>query len=122
MPECSFLQLSYGTVEYRNLSLVGEGTYIISEGANTVYNCNPGFLVVGDKVRHCLNTGLWSLESPTCKGILLILILSIYDLLFDSEIIFIQQKQYMDDFKSNWLIVSDLLMCNWMLLEDFILL
>ena len=73
VPECSSLQLSNGSVEYKNLSLVGEGTNImyLSEGANATYNCNPGFLLVGDKVRHCMNTGLWS-PGPTCKGIILL--------------------------------------------------
>ena len=32
------------------------------------YSCSSGFAVVGDSTRECVDTGLWSGDSPDCVG------------------------------------------------------
>ena len=37
-------------------------------GSDAIFSCNRGYDLVGDKVRECLYTGLWSLNQPICKS------------------------------------------------------
>lgn len=32
------------------------------------YTCNPGYALVGNDMRTCLETGIWSGEEPTCTS------------------------------------------------------
>uniref|UniRef100_H0XZP6 Complement receptor type 2 n=1 Tax=Otolemur garnettii TaxID=30611 RepID=H0XZP6_OTOGA len=36
-------------------------------GLSVTYSCEPGYLLVGEKVIHCSSTGDWSAVAPTCK-------------------------------------------------------
>ncbi len=51
------------------MTLQGGETFI-SEGTSAMYQCNLGYYLVGNYSRTCLNNGIWSLEIPTCKGLL----------------------------------------------------
>lgn len=41
-----------------------------SFGGTIEYSCNSGFLLVGEKNRTCLDTGLWSGKKPVCQELL----------------------------------------------------
>lgn len=38
-------------------------------GSQAVYSCEVGFMLEGAEIRTCLESGKWSDEDPTCKGI-----------------------------------------------------
>ncbi len=49
--------IHYGTVSVGNRQV----------GSTAIYNCDDGFILVGDSTRHCLSTGVWSGQPPVCK-------------------------------------------------------
>ena len=40
-------------------------------GRTATYSCNTGYNLVGDNIRMCQATGVWSGNAPTCHGVLL---------------------------------------------------
>ena len=40
-------------------------------GQTATYSCNTGYSLVGDSIRMCQTTGVWSRSTPTCQGMLL---------------------------------------------------
>ena len=41
-------------------------------GQTATYSCNTGYNLVGDGIRACQSTGVWSGSAPTCQGMLLL--------------------------------------------------
>ena len=41
-------------------------------GQTATYSCNPGYNLVGDSIRTCQATGVWSGSAPTCQRMLLL--------------------------------------------------
>ena len=37
-------------------------------GATVEYECTKGFVLVGSKTRTCQDNGVWSRDTPFCKG------------------------------------------------------
>ncbi|XP_064382161.1 sushi, von Willebrand factor type A, EGF and pentraxin domain-containing protein 1-like [Halichondria panicea] len=50
------------TIRYGTVSISGRRI-----GSAASYECNNGFLLVGESTRHCLSSGDWSGEAPFCK-------------------------------------------------------
>ena len=50
------------------LSLVNGVVFMTSDtvGSQAIHSCNEGFTLVGDTLRECLTSGLWSKDPPTC--------------------------------------------------------
>lgn len=38
-------------------------------GSTALYQCNNGFILIGDRTRVCQRSGSWSGTNPVCQGI-----------------------------------------------------
>ena len=47
-------------------------------GQTATYSCNTGYNLVGDSTRTCQATGEWSGSAPTCQGMLLFQLSSMF--------------------------------------------
>uniref|UniRef100_A0A2K6GAV9 Complement C3d receptor 2 n=1 Tax=Propithecus coquereli TaxID=379532 RepID=A0A2K6GAV9_PROCO len=45
----------------------GENVGPIAPGLSVTYSCEPGYLLLGEKIIRCLSSGAWSAVAPTCK-------------------------------------------------------
>ncbi|XP_075852994.1 complement receptor type 2 [Microcebus murinus] len=45
----------------------GENVGSIAPGLSVRYSCEPGYLLLGEKILHCLSSGAWSAMAPTCE-------------------------------------------------------
>ena len=55
-----------------HVSYTAETTYMTGQLAT--YICNTGYNLVGNSTRTCLARGVWSGNTPTCQGVLLLLV------------------------------------------------
>ena len=61
--QCPVLDdLANGRIEYSPDTEPG-----FDVGTNATHICNDGFVLNGNEVRECLETGEWSEEPPTCE-------------------------------------------------------
>ena len=45
----------------------GEVTWTgLTSGSTATYTCDSDYQLIGDQIRTCLNTGVWSGRKPTC--------------------------------------------------------
>ena len=40
----------------------------LTSGSNATYTCDSGYNLIGDQIRTCLSTGMWSGQEPTCES------------------------------------------------------
>ena len=62
---CSALIVSNGSVSYARVS-VEDGRFPVDTIAT--FTCNSGYYVYGDLSATCTALGIWSQQTPTCRG------------------------------------------------------
>ena len=66
MTDCNIAS-SVGMCSELSSPVNGEVTWTgLTSGSTATYTCDSDYQLIGDQIRTCLNTGVWSGRKPTC--------------------------------------------------------